>query len=368
VPRKASQATPGETGTVTIHDVARHAGVSSMTVSRVISKTVNVREPLRERVMASIKALNYKMNMAARSTRAGMGNAKIGILYSNPSASFLNEVLLGSLEETSRLGCQLLLEKCTGLRSQKLAVKRLLDQNVDGIILPPPLCDSAETMHMLKEADIPVVALATAAPLPEVSAVRINDYQGALTLTRHLIGLGHRRIAFIKGNAQHTPSVVRYEGFCEGMNEKGLVIDPRYVVDGDYTYQSGLSAAEKLLQLSNRPTAIFASNDDMAAAVISIAHGMGIRIPEDLSVCGFDDTPIASIIWPHITTIHQPIVAMGRCAVSTVFDKIRETKAGKAPRPSHVLMKYLLKERESTGPAPEARLFRNTGDGGVLPR
>jgi LacI family transcriptional regulator len=95
---------------------------------------------------------------------------------------------------------------------------------------------------------------------------------------------------------------------------------------------------------------------------------MGIRIPEDLSVCGFDDTPIASIIWPHITTIHQPIVAMGRCAVSTVFDKIRETKAGKAPRPSHVLMKYLLKERESTGPAPEARLFRNTGDGGVLPR
>ncbi len=367
-PRATKAGTKTETGAVTIHDVARHAGVSSMTVSRVINKNVNVRERLRDKVMASIKALDYKVNMAARSTRAGMGGARIGILYSNPSASFLNEVLLGSLEETSKLGCQLLLEKCSGIQSQRLAMKRLLDQKVDGVILPPPLCDSEMTIKMLRQAGIPVVALATALPSRDVSAVRINDHLGAFSMTRHLLSLGHTRIAFISGDPDHTPSGARYEGFVAAMTEAGIEIDKRYIVQGDYTYQSGLSAAETLLTLERRPTAIFASNDDMAAAVISIAHGMRLRIPEDLSVCGFDDTPIASIMWPHITTVHQPIVAMGRAAVSMVFDDIREARAKQPARARHNVMKFVLKERGSTGPAPELKVFRHAGEGGVLPR
>ncbi len=343
---------PASQETVTIHDVARHAGVSSMTVSRVINKNIKVSDRLRAKVMASIKALNYSMNMAARSTRSGMGGVRIGVLYSNPSSSYLNEVMLGGLEQSSRLGCQLILEKCSGLASQKSAMKRLLDAGVDGIILPPPLCDSPATVHMLTKAGIPVLALATAKPLEEVSAVRIDDYQGALTMTRYLIGLGHSKIGFIKGDPTHTPSELRFEGFLAGLKEAGLAVNTDWVEDGLFTYRSGLDAGRSLLEKKDKPTAIFASNDDMAAAVVAVAHGLHIRIPEDLSVCGFDDTPVASTIWPELTTIHQPIVAMGRSSVSTIFEKIKALKVDAATKPIHHLMKFTLMERGSTGKVP----------------
>ncbi len=338
-------------GAVTIHDVARHAGVSSMTVSRVINRTVNVREPLRQKVMASIKALDYTMNMAAHSTRAGMGGMRIGILYSNPSAAYLNEVMLGGLEQSSRLGVTLLLETCTGMRSQTRAVRRLFDQGVDGVILPPPLCDSETTVDMLARAGVPVLALATAQPLKAVSAVRIDDFRGALAMTRHLIRLGHRRIGFIKGDPYHTPTGQRYAGFLKGMEEAGLAVDDTLIQPGLFTFESGLRAAEALLKRNDRPTAIFASNDDMAAAVIALAHGLQIRIPGDISIAGFDDTPVASTMWPQITTIHQPIVAMGRAAVTTIFEKVREIRAGRTPQPRHLMMKCALIDRASTGPA-----------------
>jgi len=337
---------------VTIHDVAAHAGVGSMTVSRVINQNVRVSDALRAKVMASIKALNYSVNMAARSTRSGMGGVRIGILYSNPSSSYLNEVMLGGLEQSSRLGCQLILEKCGGLASQKAAVKRLLAGGIDGVILPPPLCDSQATVNMLSAAGIPVVALATAKPLAEVSAVRIDDFQGALKMTRYLIGLGHTKIGFIKGDPNHTPTQLRYEGFLAGISEANLTVNPAWIKDGLFTYRSGLEAGRELLELRKRPTAIFASNDDMAAAVVAVAHGLHIRIPHDLSVCGFDDTPIASTVWPELTTIHQPIVAMGRSSVSTIFEMIKTHKSAKMSKPIHHLMKFTLIERGSTGKAP----------------
>ncbi len=365
MPRKAKTT---ESATLTIHDVARHAGVSSMTVSRVINKNVNVREPLREKVMASIKALNYSLNMAARSTRAGLSGARIGILYSTPSAGFLNDILVGALEQCSRMGGQLLLEQCSGIASQKTAVKRLTAQGVDAIILPPPLCDSEPTVRMLQRAGIPVLALATAHPLPEVSAVRIDDFAGAVAMTRYLIKLGHRRIAFIKGSPEHTPSGERYNGFVDAMTAAGLAVDPLLVTDGTFTYQSGLQAAEYLLSLDNGPTAIFACNDDMAAAVIAVAHGKRIFVPEDLSVCGFDDTPVASAIWPQITTIHQPKAAMGRTAITTLLEEVRDLKSDKPYRPQQIKMKFTLIERGSTATARDLKLFRTMGEGGILPR
>ena len=338
--------------TTTIHDVARHAGVSSMTVSRVINENVKVSEGLRAKVMTSISALNYSMNMAARSTRSGMGSVRIGVLYSNPSSSYLNEIMLGGLEQSSRLGCQLILEKCGGLASQKAAMKRLLDAGVDGVILPPPLCDSPATVRMLTKANIPALALASAKPLDVVSAVRIDDYQGALTMTRYLIRLGHTKIGFIKGDPTHTPTELRYEGFLAALNEAGIELNPKWVAEGLFTYRSGLDAGRALLDSKDQPTAIFASNDDMAAAVVAVAHGKHIRIPEDLSVCGFDDTPVASTIWPELTTIHQPIVAMGRTSVSTIFEQIKGARADTQTEPVHHLMKFTLMERGSTGKAP----------------
>ncbi len=343
-----------QTGSVTIYDVARHANVSPMTVSRVINGNVAVSGPLKERVNAAINDLNYTVNIAARSTRSGVGRIRVGVLYSHPSASYLNEIMLGGLEQASKLGAQLILEKCSGLQSQKAAVNRLLEDGVDGVILPPPLCDATTTVQMLMHENIPVLALATARPLPMVSAVRIDDFQGALAVTNHLIQLGHTKIGFIKGDPSHTPSEVRYEGFLHALDEAGLSLNEEFVVQGQFTYKSGLDAGRILLEREDRPTAIFASNDDMAAAVVAVAHGLGISIPDELSISGFDDTPIASTIWPQLTTVHQPIVAMGKCAVSTIVEKINETKSTKEiGKPSHQLMKFTLMSRGSTGPAPQ---------------
>ena len=353
---------------VTIHDVARQAGVSPMTVSRVINKNVNVREPTKAKVLAAIKSLNYSINTAAQSTRSGQGRVRIGILYSNPSAAFLNEILVGGFDESSRLGCQLLLEKCAGMQSQEEAVERLLDDGVDGIILPPPLCDSEATMKLLKREYVPVLALGGGEPLRGVSSVRIDDTRGAYAMTKYLLDLGHRRIGFIKGDSEHAPSQMRYEGFRQAMDEAEVPVDDNLVAEGQFTYQSGLAAAEELLWRPHRPTAIFASNDDMAAAVIAVAHGMRIFVPDQLSVCGFDDTSVASTIWPQITTVHQPIVEMGRKAVSTIFEVIQERRSNREGRPRQVPMKFSIVERGSTAPAPHLHLFRSQGEGGVLPR
>lgn len=339
-----------KTKTVTIHDVARHAGVSSMTVSRTINGTKYVRPDLREKVLASIKALNYTVNQSARNTRVGSTGPRIGILYSNPSPSYLNEIMLGGLQQSRSSGCQLLLEECGGIASQKSALKKLLAAGVDGVILPPPLCDSRTAFNMLKVEGVTALALATARPMEDVSSVRIDDYQGALAMTRYIIKLGHKKIGFIKGDPSHTPSDLRYVGFVAAMDEAGLAIDPSMVVQGMFTYRSGLSAGESLLKRPDPPTAIFASNDDMAAAVMAIAHGLGIKIPDMLTVVGFDDTPVASTIWPALTTIHQPIVSLGRAAVAIMTAQIQEMRSGEHSAPVHQVMKFTLIERASSAP------------------
>lgn len=342
---------------VTIYDVAKHAGVSPMTVSRVVNKNTNVSEAMRTRVLASLKALDYSVNFAAQSTRAGITKIKLGILYSELSAHYLNEVLVGSLEQTSRLGCQLILERFDDDQSERQAISQLIKQGVDGIILPPPLCDSEALIRLLQNENIQVLSLASATPLEDVSAVRIDDFEASVAMTRYLIKLGHRRIAFVKGHPRHTSSLVRFYGYSTALQNAGITIDEALVAPGLYTYQSGVEAAQYLLRRMERPTAIFASNDDMAAGVLGVAHGMQLRIPEDLSVVGFDDTLIATATWPTITTIHQPIGAMGRAAVSTLVDRIRDKRSAKASRPEHELMKFTLMERGSTGPAPEDSAF-----------
>lgn len=336
--------------TVTIHDVARHAGVSSMTVSRTINGERYVSSELREKVMASIEDLKYSVNLSARNTRNGTSALRIGILYSNPSSAYLNEIMLGGLQQSGRNGTQLLLETCTGLASQKAALKKLLAAGIDGVILPPPLCDSRFTIDTLKAERIPTLALATARPLEDVSSVRIDDYQGALAMTRYLVGLGHQEVGFIKGDPSHTPSDLRYVGFLAGMRENGLQVDPALVANGLFTYRSGLVAGELLLKREKRPTAIFASNDDMAAAVTAIAHGLGIKIPDELTICGFDDTPVATTIWPTLTTIHQPIVEIGRAAVAVLSGQVERLQGGEALQAVHQLMKFTLIERGSSAP------------------
>jgi len=333
---------------LTIHDVARFAGVSPMTVSRVINGEKNVRDSTRDAVNAAIRELNYAPNPAARSL-AGADLVRIGLLYSNPSSAYLSEFLVGSLDQCSRGNIQLIVEKCDE-ESAETAATRLVAAGVDGIILPPPLCDFAGVTRALAEANIPAVAVATGRPPADVSAVRIDDFAAAQAMTRHLIGLGHRRIGFIVGHPNQTASRQRLEGHLAALAGAGLPAPDELVVQGYFTYRSGFEAAEKLLALNPPPTAIFASNDDMAAASVSVAHRRGLDVPRDLTVVGFDDSALATSVWPELTTIRQPIADMSRQAVTLLADEIRSRRAGEKAQHPHALQDFTLIRRQSDGP------------------
>lgn len=336
----------GGAGGATIYDVARAAGVSGMTVSRVINGNTRVDAGMRERVEAAIVALKYEVNLAARSARTG--TLRIGLLFSNPSAAFMSDFLVGAMDQCSQCGVQLILENCTDLHSQHDAIGALIDNGVDGILVPPPLCDLAATLAQLDTIGMPIVAVASARPAANISAVRIDDYAGALTMMRHLFSIGHSDIAFIMGDPKHTPAQLRCQAYLDAMAEAGMSVLPERVAEGMFTYRAGLAAANRLLSQPTRPTAVFACNDDMAAAVIAVAHGMRLRVPQDLAVCGFDDTPIASAVWPELTTIRQPIGDMARAAVDLVIEEIRRRRAAEPRLAQHSLLPYSLVTREST--------------------
>jgi len=335
-------------GSLTIHDVARYAGVSPMTVSRVINGEKNVRDSTRQAVNAAIRHLNYAPNPAARSL-AGADLVRIGLLYSNPSAAYLSEFLVGSLDQCSRANIQLIVEKCDEPGAQAAAT-RLVGSGIDGIILPPPLCDVAEVIRALAEANVPAVAVATGKPPADVSAVRIDDFAAAQAMTRHLIGLGHRRIGFIKGHPNQTASRQRLEGHLAALAEAGVAADDGLIAQGYFSYRSGFEAADQLLAGPAGPTAIFASNDDMAAAAVSVAHRRGLDVPGDLTVVGFDDSAIATTVWPELTTIRQPIADMSRQAVTLLADEIRSRRAGEKAQHPHALQDFALIRRQSDGP------------------
>lgn len=340
----------------TISDVARRAGVSPMTVSRVINGETNVRPTTREAVNAAIDALNYAPNPAARSL-AGAGPARIGLLYSNPSAGYLSEFLLGSLDQASRSDVQIVVEKCD-LGDHELEVaQHLVDGGIDGIILPPPLCEAPALLALLAAAGVPSVAVATGLPAEGQLAIRIDDREAAATMTRHIMDLGHRRIGFIRGNPNLSASDQRLDGYREALAAAAIPIDPALIVDGLFTYLSGLDAAEQLLEQDDPPTAIFSSNDDMAAATVAVAHRRGLDVPGDLTVCGFDDTTLSTAIWPELTTIHQPIADMARAAVDLLVGTIRRHKGGEGIVQQQVL-DYTLIRRQSDAPPrrrPRAR-------------
>lgn len=332
----------------TIYDVAGVAGVSAMTVSRVMNGNTRVSDATRERVMAAIESLNYQVNTAARAAR--IGTLGIGLLYSNPSSAYMSAFLVGAMEQCSKSGGQLILERCGDLRSQRSAIAKLISSGADGILVPPPLCDSKSALKQLDDIGMPSVAIATGRPAATVSAVRIDDYEGAYAMMRHLLALGHKDIAFIQGDPKHTPAQLRYQAYQDAMAEAGLPLRPGRVAPGLFTYRSGLEAARQLLAQPTRPSAIFASNDDMAAGAMAVAHGMHLQVPGQLTICGFDDTPVATTVWPELTTIHQPIGDMARAAVDLLVDLIRRRRAGESPEVQHKLLPFTLVTRESAGP------------------
>ena len=336
-------------GAPTISDVALAAGVSTMTVSRVINGAGNVKAKTLAAVDAAIAKLNYSPNPAARSL-AGASPVRIGLLYSNPSAAYLSEFLVGVLEQASLSHVQLIVEKCVAGSDELRVARTLIADGADGILLPPPLCDSRPLLELMTESSMPCVVVASGRPARDVSAVSIDDYAAAQAMTRHLLELGHARIGFITGNPDQTASSRRQEGYQAALIERGIRVDPALIAQGLFTYRSGLDAAELLLRQPNPPTAIFASNDDMAAATVAVAHSQGLAVPSDMTVCGFDDTAMATTIWPELTTVRQPIGDMSRAALDMLVRKVK-AKRSRSPLPAgHELLDFVLVRRQSDAP------------------
>ena len=335
----------------TISDVAARAGVSPMTVSRVINAKSNVRSETRKRVETAIAELNYAPNAAAQ-VLAGGEEIRIGLLYYNPSFAYLSELLVGSLDQASRSNVQLVVEKCDDADEALVAIAHLIKGRVDGIVLPPPLSDSADVVAAIEGAGLPMVAVATSRAPSWAMSVSIDDREAAYEMTRHLVVQGHKRIGFITGNPDQTASSERLAGYRAALAELGLSEAAELIAPGLFSYRSGLDAADLLLNLKEPPTAIFAANDDMAAATVGVAHRRGLDVPGDLTVCGFDDTALATTIWPELTTIRQPVIEMSRIAIELLVEAIRTAKGGgeRTAVPAHVLAAYTLVRRQSDAP------------------
>jgi LacI family transcriptional regulator len=333
---------------MTMHEAAKLIGVSPMTVSRVVSDDPQVKKETRERVQAAIQRIGYAPNAAARSLAAAR-TLRIGLLYNNPSAAYLNEFLVGILDESSRSDCQIVLEKCS-THNEQAAVRKIIGEGLDGIMLPPPLSDSARALETLRTAKIPFVSVAGSSAAAVGLSVCIDNFAAAKAMTHYLLSLGHRDIAFIVGAPNQFASAQRHAGFIAALRDAGIKPEPGRIKQGAFTYKSGLTAAEELLDVPDRPTAIFASNDDMAAAAIATAHRLHLEVPRDLTVVGFDDTLLATTIWPPLTTIRQPIGSMAKKAVELLIREIRLRASHETLQPFQQLLKFTLVKRDSSAP------------------
>jgi LacI family transcriptional regulator len=309
---------------ITIQAVAERAGVSAMTVSNVVNGTKKVRDDTRAAVLAAVEELGYAPNAAARAL-ASAGTTRIGLVYLNAQNAFLSAVLVGALTATSRLGAQLLIRKCDtpGLEDAAEAMRALVRSGANALLLAPPYCELVGVSPLMDELTVPMAAVAHGQAIPGMSSVGIDERAAARTMTEMLVARGHKRIGFITGSRGHAATAERLAGFQETIAKADLNLDHCPIGVGDFSFESGLAAAEMLLDRGPRPTAIFASNDDMAAAVCSVAHRRGLRVPQDVAVAGFDDSPIAIKIWPTLTTIRQRVDLMAEKATESLIARHR---------------------------------------------
>ena len=334
---------------VTIKDVAERAGVSQMTVSRVLNQSESVKPSTRDRVDAAIRELNYRPNLLARGLAGGAARF-LGLIYNNPSTSYLSEILVGALKQCRELGHYLVLEEVestlAALDTQSL-VERIAAAGLDGVIVIPPLSESEDLLNGLAAEGIATVVIAPGRTPTQQPTVSINDEAAAMDMMSALFQRGHRDVAFIRGDESQSAARRRHRGYLAAMKAQGLSVHADWVVQGDFTYRSGMSAARQLLKAAQRPSVIFASNDDMAAGAVAALQAEGVRVPSDVSVVGFDDSAIASAIWPSLTTLRQPIADMAAASVRLLAETLSGVTAG---RPSErCVLDVALVERESLG-------------------
>lgn len=317
----------------TINDVARLAAVSKKTVSRVINDSPFVSEETRDRVAGVIRDLGYAPDPHARGL-AFRRSFVIGFIYNNPNPQYVVNAQQGILDAARPAGFELMVRPCDRtspdfLDDMRTFVER---QKFTGVVLFPSVSEDERLTSLLVELDTPYVRVASVA-LDEPEAMLVtHDQEGALAAARHLAELGHRRIGVITGPKDFRSAHERRRGFEDGLAQAGVALRAEDVVEGSYTFESGVDCARKLLDRPDRPTAVFALNDEMAAGVYRIAHDLGLSIPGDLSVVGFDDAPIATRLWPPLTSVLLPIREAGRIAAAALIAEAQGLEPPQRPR------------------------------------
>lgn len=341
----------------TIDDVARLAGVSIKTVSRVVNLEPNVRESTREKVEQAIAALNYQPNKAARNL-ASHSSFLITLIYDDPSAyqipsaGYIIRMQEGALNACRKANYELLIHPCRYReRGVGEELKQLIEQaRPDGIVLAAPLSNMPKIVRAINATGTPLVRLSPGREIARGHTVVTNDREISAEMTRYLASLGHTRIAFIQGSPDHKAVGNRFAGYVDGLEQSGLTFSDDLVATGDNSIRSGEACAHTLLALPDPPTAIFAANDDMAAGVIRVADRLGLNIPDDLSVAGCDDIALAQQVYPALTTINQPLATMAETAVTALIAARRD----KTQLQGSAIVPGTIRVRASTGPAPGA--------------
>lgn len=332
----------------TIHDVAAAAGVSARTVSRVINRSPKVGAETRRAIEAVIGQLGFSPSSRARGLSAGRSYL-IGVVQDDPNAHVIGIIQRGIVEAAREPGYELIVHPADMGDADLLAniSDFVAKSRVDGLILLPPISERADVAQALGKMGLPFVGMA-AVPVSGYGWSLVSDERAAAAkVGTHLAKLGHRRIAIVTGPRDYQSSREREAGFREALAAQGIGLTDDYVVEGDYGFASGVAAAERLLRLDQPPTAVFACNDVMAAGVMKVAHLQGVSVPGTLSVAGFDDSDVAVMLTPDLTTIRRPLLDNARRAT---VELIRQIEGRAAAADGRKAMPLELVVRGSTGP------------------
>ncbi len=304
----------------TINDVARLAGVSKKTVSRVINNEPNVGARTLHKVKKVIEDLNYVPNPQARGL-AFSRSFLLAMIYDNPNASFITEAMYGALSQCRPNGYELVVHPCdtADANLHDEIINFISRTKIDGVILLPPISESDDLVNKLKAINCHYVRLVSVISDDSAHMIRFKDREAVAEIAEYLVSLGHREIGFIKGPPNSKSATERYESFRDSLELNGINLTEDNVAMGANTFQSGVDGAGQLLNSENSPTAIFASNDEMAVGVMVAAQKLGIKIPEELSIIGFDDSPQASKVWPTLTTVNLQVRDMGKLATEKLL-------------------------------------------------
>ncbi|WP_091983581.1 LacI family DNA-binding transcriptional regulator [Pseudoalteromonas denitrificans] len=336
---------------VTINDVAKLASVSIKTVSRVINNEPSVRKATFDKVMEAVKTLNYQPNLAARNL-AGSKSFTIGLVYDNPNAYYVLDMQNGILSCCKSEGYELLIHPCSYAKDDMIEeLKTMINRaRISGLVLTPPLSEINEVIDMLDEQNIHYVRILSGQELDpaQTECIYVNDHNAAFQITEHLISQGHKSIAFLKGDKGHKSTRERLSGYKESLVSNNIKVDESLILEGEYSFSSGVENAKKIINQDKSVTAIIACNDEIAAGALFAARLMDIKIPDELSISGFENSPFSRQTWPKLTTANQSIETIAQNAAKLLFSKTR----GQRNKDKEIIKTFTpeLVIRDSTGP------------------